>query len=138
MITTYFKQLVAEKLLGVSGSSTLPSTLYLGLSKTSSAPTAAGGNVSEPSGNGYSRVSLSGKLSFNSSTGVVSNSATGATITFGEATGSWGTVYHYVVYDASSGGHLLISGPLASSKSIVVGDIPRVAQGALQINITDT
>ena len=133
MVTTYFKQLIAQKLFCVSGSNTLPSKVWLGLS--TSTPTASGTATEPASGRGYARLDLSSKLSYNSTNAYVYNNTV---LQFGEATNSWGTVTHYTIYDAQTGGHLLAYGALTASKNIVVGDIPRVAQNALQISITDS
>ena len=132
MVTTYFKQLLAQKMFCVSGSYSLPSKVWLGLS--TSTPTAAGGATEPASGRGYARLDLSNKLSYDGTNAYIYNNTV---LQFGEATNSWGTVTHYTIYDAQTSGHLLAYGQLTSSKSIVVGDIPRVAQNALQISITD-
>jgi len=139
MVTTYFKQMLAKKMFcaNVSGTFNLPSKCYLGLS--TSIPTAAGGYTEPATSGGYARIDLTTNnlLSYNSSTGKIYN--TGA-LTFNEATAGWGTVTHYVIFDSATrgSGNLLAYGALSSSKSIVTGDIPRVAENALQISITDS
>lgn len=137
MVTNYFKQLIAQKLFCVSGSNSLPSKCYLGLS--TSTPTASGSYTEPSAGTGYSRIDLTtgGLLSYDTTNNIVYNNST---VTFGEALSSWGTVTHYAVFDSSTrnSGHLLAYGQLTASKSIVVGDIPRVPTNALQISITDS
>ena len=94
MNTTYFKNLVMNHTFGRGATpNTLPSAYYLGLSAT--APTAAGGNVTEPAtAAGYARVTISEAIG-NASDGVISNTTA---ISFAESTAAWGTVTHLDVY----------------------------------------
>ncbi len=62
--------------------------------------------------------------------GTTDNSAA---VEFAAATGSWGTISHFGIYDASSSGNLLIHGAFSASKTIATGDILRVAAGDLDI-----
>lgn len=79
---------------------TMPATLHLALSTTT--PAADGTNVTEPSGNGYTRVSVPGSSWGSASAGAITNSSI---ITFPTASGAgWGTVTHVVAYTASSAG----------------------------------
>ena len=108
-------------------------TVYVGLSTT--APTEAGGNVTEPSGNGYARVETA-PADWNNATdadpSVVSNAAA---ITFPAASGAWGTVTHFVIFDAATSGNVLGSAPLGTSKAPTDGDTPRFAVGDLVISL---
>ena len=106
MNTTYFLNLVAGNVFRSKTSPTIPTKYYLGLSKTT--PTAAGA-YTEPSGGGYARVEIT-SLS-QPSNGVVTN---GSPITFAESTASWGTVTHFLVFDAATGGNLLMYGQIAA------------------------
>ena len=63
--------------------------------------------------------------------GTASNDAA---IEFSAATGSWGTVSHFGLFDASSSGNLLIHGALTSSKVIETGDILKIAVGDMDIS----
>ena len=67
-----------------------------------------------------------------SSGSIASNSA----VEFPTATGSWGTVSHFGIYDASSSGNLLFHGAFSASKAIASGDILKVASGSLTISAT--
>lgn len=123
MNTTYFLTLVANHTFGIQVNSnvpSLPSNYYIGLSTTS--PTAAGGNVSEPSTSaGYSRKLITGLTT--STDGTTKNSSI---ISFNESTSSWGTITHFVIYDAASGGNLLMYGALSS---------PRVVEASTTMSI---
>lgn len=112
-LSDYLKNKLADfSLGGVSYSP--PGTVYVAAYTT--APTSAGGGV-EVSGNAYARVALTNDSTNwpNASGGVKSN---GTIIQFPEATGSWGTIVAFGIFDASSGGNLLFFGALTSSKSI--------------------
>ena len=114
-------------------SMTQPSNLWVGLSTTT--PTAAGGNVTEPSGNGYARVSTSGAdwdPATLASPSVVTN---GNQVTFPNPTGSWGTVTHFTIHSASTGGFVVAYGPLAQSKTINSGDPVNFPAGNLDVEL---
>jgi len=104
---------------------TAPSTLYLGL--YTSAPNDTGGGT-ELSGSGYARQAMAMSVSGN----TASNSAVEE---FATATGSWGTVTHVGVFDASTSGNLLAYGALSASKAIATGDVFRIPAGDLDITL---
>jgi len=104
---------------------TAPSTLYLGL--YTSAPSDTGGGT-ELSGSGYARQAMAMSVSGN----TASNSAVEE---FATATGSWGTVTHVGVFDASTSGNLLAYGALSASKAIATGDVFRIPAGDLDITL---
>ena len=62
--------------------------------------------------------------------GTTSNSGA---IEFAAATGSWGSVSHFGLFDASSSGNLLIHGAFSAAKTIASGDILRIAAGDLDV-----
>ena len=111
-MTDYLENaLISEVLRGVNFAS--PSTVYVAL--FTSATTDAGGGT-EVSGGSYSRKSA---VFSSPSNGVTSNSSQ---IVFTTATASWGTVTHFAIYDASSGGNMLLHGALDNSKAIDTDD----------------
>ncbi len=128
MNTTYFLNLVAGNVFRTKTSPAIPTVYYLGLSKT--APNMSGGNVSEPSGGGYARIKLTGLSA--PSNGVVTNTKA---IDFAESTASWGTVTHFVVYDAMTGGNLLMYGSLTTSRSVETATIMTIKAGALTLSV---
>ena len=105
---------------------TAPSTKYLALFTAISDGEA--GSVTEISGNAYARQSVA----FTTSGNTTSNNAA---VEFPTATGSWGTVTHVGVYDASSSGNLMAYATLSSSKAIATGDVFRVPSGDLDITL---
>lgn len=133
MNTTYFLNLVAGNVFGSKTSPGIPSKYYLGLSTTT--PTIAGGNVTEPAANlGYARVELTSLGQ--PSSGVITNTQM---IDFPESTASWGTVTHFVVYDAATGGNLLMFGALTDSqghpapRTVEIDTVMAVRSGALAL-----
>lgn len=108
-----------------TASTTAPSAVYLGLSTGSLADDASG---TELSGNNYTRKAIT----FASASG--GSIASNASVEFNSATGSWGTISHWGIWDASSGGNLLFHGAFTASKAIATGDILKVASGSLTIS----
>ena len=121
----------------------IPGNLYLGLH--SGTPTEASPSTGELSGSGYSRVHLvdnvhqttdntsstSGmftKFGFGTNDSITNTSA----IDFAEATGSWGTVTHYSIWDdatATTAANCLMIGSLSSGVAVGSGDQFRIAIG---------
>ena len=94
------------------------------------------GTATEVSGAWYARQTA------NSWTAPVSNpdgtsgtvTQNSAQITFPAVTGSAVTVTHWGLYDAPTGGHLMYSGALSSSKTLQVSDV--MTLGANQLTLT--
>ena len=103
-----------------------PTSWYIGL--FTSDPTDTGAAGTEVSGGSYARTSASFTISGNEAT----NSAS---IEFPEATGSWGTITHIGVMDASSGGNMIVHSALSTSKTIASGDVFRINAGDLDITL---
>lgn len=132
-------QLVDHILRGQTFSSTAPASVWVGLYTT--APADAGGGT-EVSGNAYARVAVSRSLTTWKSTqndNLASTSGTGgltsnsAAITFPVPSGSWGTVTHFAIHDALTGGNLLFHGALTVNQTINTGNTVSFAAGQLQI-----
>lgn len=123
--SNYLENEVLDHVLKV-GSFTVPSNIYVALSTAD--PTESGGSIAEPAGNNYSRVQCN---TWDAASGGAT--ANTSVITFPTPSGSWGTVTHFALYDASSAGNMLFYGALAASKSVGAGDTPSFAAGALQI-----
>ena len=131
MNTTYFLNLAAGNLLRTQITPAIPAKLYIGLSSTE--PTLAGGNVSEPaSGAGYARVELTSLSA--PTNGVVTNTAS---IDFNESTAAWGTMTHYVIYDAANDGNLLMFGALSTSRTVEPATIMTIKAGSLNISVVN-
>jgi hypothetical protein len=108
----------------------VPPAIYVGLS--ASDPTDSGTGLSEPSGNGYTRVETAAP-DWNVAAGGLLDNAN--VITLGPATADWGTLTHFALFDAVSGGHVLVHGALAHPKTIQSGDMARFASGELDVTL---
>lgn len=114
--------------------------LYVGL--LTAAPSDAGGGT-EVSGGSYARVTVASSLAnwagTQSAGSTVASSGTGgqtsnnAAITFPTPSATWGTVTHFGIYDASSGGNLLFWGALTISKTINQADTVTFPAASLSI-----
>jgi len=100
------------------------STVYIGLSTGSFNDDNSG---TELSGNGYTRKAIA----FDAASGGATDNT--SSVDFDAATGSWGSVSHYGLFDASSSGNLLIHGAFSAAKTVASGDILRIAAGELDI-----
>ena len=100
------------------------STVYIGLSTGSFGDDNSG---TELSGSGYARQSIA----FDAASGGATDNT--SAVDFPTATGSWGSVSHYGLFDASSSGNLLIHGAFSAAKTVASGDILRIAAGELDI-----
>jgi hypothetical protein len=111
------------------GSYTAP-TIYVALSTAD--PTDDASGIAEPSGNGYARVQTAAGDWNAAVSGLIDNANA---ITFPTATGSWGTLTHFALYDALSDGNMLAHGSLGSSQAITTDQIPRFAAGDLDVSL---
>lgn len=130
MNTNYFLNMVAGHAFHTKTTPALPTKLYIGLS--TSAPSADGSNVREPSGNGYKRVELT-TLS-TPTDGVVTNTSG---VEFEESKGSWGTVTHFVIFDSQTGGNLLMYGALNVARSVETDTIMTIKSGSLELSVVN-
>jgi len=105
---------------------TSPATVYVGL--FTSDPTDAGTGT-EVSGGSYARRPATFAAPSN---GV---SATDADVDFAQATGAWGTVGWFGIFDASSSGNLMYHGALVTSKAIEIGDSFSISSGNLTVTL---
>ena len=82
----------------------------------------------ELSGDGYARITATFTVSG-------STAENGADIVFGPATAPWGTVSHFSVWDAVTGGNPLYKGALTTPR--VVDATDRIAFGAGTLEISE-
>lgn len=104
----------------------MPAAVYIGLNTSATGDDNSGTQVS---GGSYTRMAVTFSAAVSGST---SNSAT---VTFPTATASWGTVTHFGIYDASSGGNLLYWGALTVSKTVDNGDVFTFPSGNLTVTL---
>lgn len=106
-----------------------PTNVYIALS-TASVADAATGVTEPPTPSGYARTVMNTWST--STTGVLFNSAA---VTFTAATGPWGTVTDFGVFDASTGGNLLAYGTLTVPKTPTSGDILQFSPSSIMVRL---
>ena len=124
----YAENKILDHIVGKT-SFTMP-TAYIALSTAD--PTDDGSGMAEPSGNGYARVATTGATWDAASSGATANAAI---ISFPTATGSWGTITHFAIFDASTSGNMLAHGELDTPTAISTNQIARFAIGAFDITL---
>lgn len=109
-----------------AGAATRPTAWYFAVGTGSSD---ASGLTGEPSGNGYSRAAIT--------FGVTGDTASNTNaMTLGPCTtANWGSMSHFGIFDASSGGNCLWHGSLNAAKTIEVGDSLTVAIGDIDLTL---
>lgn len=133
-ITKSTANAVVNHLVGRTQSASIASTVYLALSTT--APTLAGGNVTEPSGNGYARKLLGNySQSYTQLMGAAADGESSNTqeIHFNKATAAWGTITHVCLFSAVTGGTLLAYGALTTPKAVTADDVVVIEAGDLSV-----
>jgi len=99
-----------------------PATVYMAVYTV--APTETGGGT-EVSGNGYVRQ----PVTFTAP--APDSCSNDADVTFPVATGDWGTIVAFGIFDAASAGNLLYYANLTASRDILTSDQFRVPSGQL-------
>ena len=132
--TNTLENAILDAMLG-TGATLFGGTVEIALSTTD--PTEDGSGITEPSGGGYARASVTNN-STNfpaASSGTKSN---GTAITFPTATATWGTLSHWALYD---GGVLKIYGELddgagtPTTREVLTGDDFSFPIGQLRITL---
>jgi hypothetical protein len=123
---------------------TPPATWYVAL--FTAAPSDAGGGT-EVSGTGYARVGIASSTAnfaatnaagstANPSTGTSGTTSNNVAINFPTPGGSWGTITHCALFDASSGGNMMGQGALATARTVTDAGTPvSFAAGTLTFQI---
>ena len=124
-LTNIAENAILDELLGSDGASIIPDPFWVGVSST--APAEDGTNFTEPSGNNYGRASVANSAA-NWPAASGSQKSNGTVISFLEATGDWvggSPLTHFGIFDAVSGGNLILFGSLTTPKTIGLGDTLR-------------
>ena len=105
-----------------------PAALWIAL--LTGAPSDAGGGT-EVAGGGYARVNLPPSDTnwratqggtTGASAGTTGTTANAVVVAFPAPSANWGTVSHFAIYDAPTGGNLLIWDALTAARPILAGD----------------
>ncbi len=126
--SNYTEQNVLDHLFGAN-TFTKPASRFVAL--FTAAPGETGGGT-EVAGNNYARVAAG---NFTITAGNPSTAANSSTLEFPAATGSWGTVTHCAIFDASTSGNLLAYATLTTSRTVGSGDVLRFLTGELEITL---
>jgi len=120
-MSTYLKNKVLNHVLR-NTSYSAPSSVWVGL---------YGSNSVELSGYGYGRVEAP---SFNiSASGSAINSAD---IIYSQASGSWGTITGFGIYDASTDGNLLFTSPISNTRYVDINDTFFIQEGNMSVTLS--
>ena len=129
-MSDYLENHVLDMILGTADFS-LPSArqtggVYLGLSLASMGDNAGG---TELSGNGYTRM----LMAFDAASGGTTDNTSVVDFPANSGSSNWGAVAYWSLWDAATGGNMLLHGAFVSAKTIEVNDVLRVAAGDLDI-----
>ncbi|MEN6332804.1 MAG: hypothetical protein ABFE01_01000 [Phycisphaerales bacterium] len=126
--SNYWENAVLNHLFG-KGAYT-PPTIYVALSTAD--PGESGSGLDEPEGGGYARVATAVGDWNGANGGLLDNASA---LVFGAATGGWGTMTHFALLDAATGGNLLAHGSLATPKTVNATDTARFSPGDLEVTL---
>ena len=132
VLTDYMERKLLDHIFG-QAAFTRPNGLYLGLSASAFADSDNGTTASakEPSGN-YARVRIDNISEYNTSNHDIRNTSS---IDFNEASGSWGDVEYWGIFDGTgSSANMLMHGSFSSATTVASGDQFRISTGDLEIN----
>ena len=138
-LTNTFEAQMLDHLFG-KATLTAPSNIFVGLSTTT--PTEAGGNITEPSGSNYARQSTSpSDWNAAATAGDTTTLDNANQISFTQANADYSSganITHVVLYNSSSGtaaSNVIGFGALTVAKPILNGDTPIIAAGSLDITL---
>ena len=110
-----------------------PPTIYVGLWTSALSDSSDGSTAGEVSGGSYVRLTTAASDWTTAAAGALAN---GTDLTFVEATGSWGTVTHFGLFDATTAGNMLAHADLTASKTIASGDTAKFSTGDIDVTLT--
>ena len=126
--SNYMEERIVEHFLRNTAVAT-PTTVYLALFQTDPGEAGAG---TETSYTNYARVATTWTAL--DANGQTKNSGAVAFAANGNASASV-TITHAAIFDAASGGNMLLYGPLSSSKVLAVGDVLSFQPNALALTL---
>lgn len=115
---------------------TPPGALWVELSSTE--PTETGVGVTPPSGGGYSRAKIETSdwlAAIVNAEENIGEKRNGEVILFSIATGDWGVMTHFALFDAATAGNMLAYGALVPGVEILEGHQRAFAAGDLLITM---
>ena len=131
MITTYFKNMISNHIWHTSSEVDLPGTYYLALSTTE--PLKDGTGVTEPdASSGYARIALVDLA--DAVDGTVTNTTS---LSWNELSTDQGVASYWAMFDAPSGGNLLMSNSI-STKHLDAGTEIVTKPGKLMLSVLES
>jgi hypothetical protein len=131
--TNYMENKILDHLFG-GETSPYQAAYWLGLS--TSAPAEDGTNFSEPSvafGYGRAQIDANNTVFPAAVAGSIKNG--GVAVSFSKATTPWGTITHFGIFDASSGGNLLAYAALTTPHVVLLNNVLTIPVDELVINL---
>jgi hypothetical protein len=125
-MTSYLQKKLLDHMLGLAAFA-IPATVYVSLHTADPTNTGSFANEVSTSGSGYVRIAATAKM--NATDSVTGISANNVAITFGPALADWGTVTHVGISDGSSGGNMLLYGPLTVVQTTPIGESVQFSAG---------
>ncbi|MBP8910237.1 MAG: hypothetical protein KBI32_01890 [Phycisphaerae bacterium] len=126
--SNYWENKVLDHLFGKG--TYAPPTIHVALS--SADPGEDGSGLDEPEGGGYARVATGASDWSSADSGLVDNVQA---IEFHPATGAWGTLTHFALFDAATAGNLLAHGSLTQPRTVNASDAPVFPPRQLQVTL---
>lgn len=111
---------------------TYPSTIYVAFYTSNPGPANTG---TECSGNNYARTSVAASAWTRTANELSNTNAITSPVPSGAA---WGTVSHFAIFDAASGGNLLEYAPLDAARLTSSGNALNFPAGSLKRRIATT
>jgi len=106
-----------------------PATLYVAL--YTSAPTDAGGGT-EVAGGAYARAAVTNNAT-NFPAAAAGSKTNGTVITYAQASAAWGSIVAFGIFDALTGGNLIVHNLLPSPKPTAINDTLSLPIGSLTL-----
>lgn len=129
--STYLENKLLNHLFN-KASYTIPTVHVALFTALSDAHGEAGSGGTEVSGGSYARIATAGSDWTEATTGVLDNATA---CEFTQATADWGTVTHFALFDALTGGNMLAFGTLTASKAVNSGDTIKFSIGDLDVSL---
>lgn len=134
-MTGFFTDFTEQKLLEHAFGKTSWTMPAIWLAPSTTTPNKAGGNITEPVGNNYSRISTSAANWATATQGNPTFIRNAQVLTSATASGSWGTFSYIVAFNASTAGNAIAVFQLTSAKSVGSGQAISVPINGLTLNL---
>lgn len=128
----FMENTILNQVFGAVGY-TPPATVHVALYTVT--PNDAGTGGTEVTGGAYARVAVTNNAT-NWPAAAGGAKSNGVAVTFPQATADWGTVVAFAIWDAATGGNMIVSATLAASKVVQLGDTPVFGANDLKVSLS--